>query len=104
MIRLAGCPSALSSSSNLPIVRSSSATAAVVRELAAGEPRVHLLLRTTDRGLGSAVRAGFAEALRLGADYIGQTDADGSHDPAVFPRLLERLRGGSADASIKGKP
>lgn len=75
-------------------------TATVVRELACDEPRVHLLLRTTDRGLGSALRAGFAEALHLGADFIGQTDADGSHDPAVFPQLLERLRGGSADVMI----
>jgi dolichol-phosphate mannosyltransferase len=75
-------------------------TAVVVRELACDESRVHLLLRTTDRGLGSAVRAGFAEALRLGADFIGQTDADGSHDPAVFPQLLGRLRDGTADVMI----
>lgn len=75
-------------------------TAAVVERLMADEPRVHLLVRTTDRGLGSAVRAGFAEALRLGADYVGQIDADGSHDPAVFPELLAELTAGRADVMI----
>ena len=75
-------------------------TAAVVAGVRAGEPRVHLLVRTTDRGLGTAVRAGFAEALRLGADYVGQIDADGSHDPAVFPAMLDRIEAGEADGMI----
>ena len=75
-------------------------TAGVVEDMMADEPRVHLLVRTTDRGLGTAVRAGFAEALRLGADYVGQIDADGSHDPAVFPELLDRLVAGDADVMI----
>ena len=75
-------------------------TATVVETLMADETRVHLLLRTEDRGLGNAVRAGFAEALRLGADFIGQIDADGSHDPAMFPAMLERIESGDTDVTI----
>ena len=73
-------------------------TAAVVAGL--GDPRVHLLVRTADRGLGTAVRDGFAAALELGADFVGQIDADGSHDPAAFPALLDRLLAGAADVMI----
>ena len=75
-------------------------TANVVRELAAVEPRVQLLLRTADKGFGMAVRAGLALALEGGADLIGQMDADGSHDPLVFEELRSVIEAGEADAMI----
>jgi dolichol-phosphate mannosyltransferase len=55
---------------------------------AAGEPRLHLMRRSGKLGLGTAYVAGFREALRLGADFIVQMDADLSHDPAELPRFV----------------
>lgn len=75
-------------------------TAQVVRKLAENEPRIQLLLRTTDKGFGLAVRAGFARALESGAELIGQMDADGSHDPRVFEDLRSAIESGEADGMI----
>jgi dolichol-phosphate mannosyltransferase len=75
-------------------------TADVVRAIAAKEPRVHLILRTTDKGFGLAVRAGFARALETDAELIGQMDADGSHDPQVFEALRAVIEAGEADGMI----
>ncbi|HEV8058304.1 MAG TPA: polyprenol monophosphomannose synthase [Gemmataceae bacterium] len=75
-------------------------TAAVVAAYARTEPRVHLLVRMDDRGFGTAVRDGFLQALAQGADFIGQLDADGSHDPAEFPKMRALLESGRADVVI----
>lgn len=66
-------------------------TAERVRSHLAFGSRVRLLHRKHDRGFGTAVRDGFVEALRIGVPYIGQMDADGSHDPAMFPLMLKRI-------------
>lgn len=66
-------------------------TAERVKQHTAFGSRVRLLQRKHDRGFGTAVRDGFAEALRMGIPYIGQMDADGSHDPAMFPVMLNRI-------------
>ncbi|HEV8676561.1 MAG TPA: glycosyltransferase family 2 protein [Methylomirabilota bacterium] len=39
-------------------------------------------------GKGAALRLGFAEALRAGADGVATLDGDGQHDPAELPRLI----------------
>lgn len=44
-----------------------------------------------NRGKGAALRAGFVEALRRGAAAVLTIDADGQHDPATAPRLLDAL-------------
>jgi glycosyltransferase involved in cell wall biosynthesis len=44
-----------------------------------------------NRGKGAALESGFDEALRRGADAVLALDADGQHDPASAPRLLEAL-------------
>jgi dolichol-phosphate mannosyltransferase len=75
-------------------------TAAVVANFARTQPRVHLLVRLDDRGFGTAVRDGFRQALAQGADFIGQMDADGSHDPAEFPKMRALLESGRADLVI----
>ena len=68
-------------------------TAGIVRELSAGDPRVHLLARAGKFGLGSAYVAGFRYALeRTSADLIFQMDADFSHDPVAIPAFLEAVR------------
>lgn len=70
-------------------------TAARVRARAAVDPRVHLRVRTGPRGLGLAYLDGFRWALAHGFRAVGQMDADLSHDPADWPRLLAALDGGA---------
>ena len=70
-------------------------TAARVRARAARDPRVHLLVRAGPRGLGLAYLDAFRWALARGYPVIGQMDADLSHDPADWPRLLGALAGGA---------
>jgi dolichol-phosphate mannosyltransferase len=64
--------------------------------LAADDPRVHVLHRTTKAGLGPAYVAGFRWAREHGYDVIVEMDADGSHAPEQLPRLLAAL----ADADL----
>jgi len=59
--------------------------------LAEESPRVHVLHRPAKQGLGAAYRAGLAEALARGADYVIQMDADFSHPPDQIPTLLEEI-------------
>ena len=49
-----------------------------------------------NRGKGAALRAGFEHALSIGSDSVLALDADGQHDPAYAPRLLDAL----ADADL----
>ena len=62
-------------------------TGARIDALVAADPRVHVLHRARKEGLGRAYVAGFAEALRLGAELVIQMDCDFSHDPNDIPRL-----------------
>lgn len=51
-------------------------------------------------GYGGALQTGYKHALRHGFDYVVQLDADGQHDPAGIPVLLERVRSGRCDLCI----
>lgn len=73
-------------------------TADIARELGRGDPRVSVLQRPGKMGLGSAYIAGFKEALKAGADYIIEIDADHSHDYKDIPRFLDEMK--SADLVI----
>ena len=66
-------------------------TGAVADALAEADTRVHVLHRAAKEGLGRAYRAGFREALDLGADWVVQMDADFSHPPDSLPELLAPL-------------
>jgi glycosyltransferase involved in cell wall biosynthesis len=44
-----------------------------------------------NRGKGAALRLGFDAALRRGAERVLTIDADGQHDPASAPALLDAL-------------
>jgi dolichol-phosphate mannosyltransferase len=68
-------------------------TGAIADEVAAVDPRVQVLHRTSKDGLGAAYLAGFA--LALDGDYavIVEMDADGSHAPEDLPALLAALDG-----------
>ena len=60
--------------------------------IAAREPRVSVLHRSSKEGLGAAYRAGFRWVLdRPDTAAVVQMDADLSHDPADLPRLLAPL-------------
>ena len=63
----------------------------------------------SNRGKGAALESGFGEALRRGADAVIVLDADGQHDPASAPGLLEALEGadmivGSRERDRTGMP
>src|SRR5688500_12900543 len=64
----------------------------------AGDRRIQLLIRPTDRGYGAAMIAGMRQGIGAGYDVIATLDADFSHDPADLPRLIEALR--SADVAV----
>jgi dolichol-phosphate mannosyltransferase len=55
--------------------------------------RIAVLHRSAKEGLGAAYRAGFREALRLGADYIIQMDCDFSHQPRYIPDMVAAVDG-----------
>jgi dolichol-phosphate mannosyltransferase len=61
--------------------------------------RIHILERPGKAGLGSAYRAAFQWALKMGYDAVVEMDADLSHDPADVPRLLSALSEG-ADMAV----
>jgi len=66
-------------------------TGQLVAELAAEEPRVHLLERAQKLGLGTAYIAGFRWALERDYRYVLEMDADFSHDPAHLPQFLSAI-------------
>jgi dolichol-phosphate mannosyltransferase len=67
-------------------------TGAIADTIAAADPQVSVLHRTSKEGLGAAYLHGFRVALDRGYDVIGEMDADGSHQPEELPRLLAALR------------
>ena len=68
----------------------------VVEEIAAREPKVRLLKRTTERGLPSAIWAGIRSA---SGEAVSWMDCDLAMPPEIIPLLLERLSAG-ADIAI----
>jgi dolichol-phosphate mannosyltransferase len=66
-------------------------TGALADELAAAEPRIHVLHRPEKSGLGKAYLAGFRWALEQGYDFIFEMDADFSHDPKFLPAFLAAI-------------
>ena len=67
-------------------------TGQLADELAAADPRVHVLHRAGKEGLGRAYLAGFKWALQRDYAFIFEMDADFSHDPAHLPEFLAAIR------------
>ena len=67
-------------------------TADVVERLRENYPRLHLLRRTGERGLGHAYTAGMLHGLENGFQVIGTMDADLSHDPVHLPAMRALLQ------------
>ena len=63
----------------------------MAEEIAAAEPRVHVLHRAGKLGLGTAYLAGFKWGLEQGYDVLFEMDADFSHNPAHLPQFLEAI-------------
>jgi dolichol-phosphate mannosyltransferase len=63
-------------------------TGRIADELAAADPRVHVLHRAGKEGLGRAYLAAFAWALARDYGLVLEMDCDFSHDPRYLPRML----------------
>jgi len=64
----------------------------IVEDISKKNKNIHLLLRKTDKGRGSAGRDGFIYCLKHGADIVVEMDADMSHDPKYIPALIAGLK------------
>ena len=64
----------------------------IVQEISKKNKNVHLLLRKSDKGRGSAGRDGFIYCLKHGADIIVEMDADMSHNPKYIPVMIKELK------------
>ncbi len=49
------------------------------------------------RGVGAAIKTGYWEALKRGADVLVVVAGDGQHDPREIPKILKPVITGSAD-------
>jgi dolichol-phosphate mannosyltransferase len=64
----------------------------IVQEIAEGDPRVRLLVRTGERGLGGAVLHGWKHT---DEDVLGVIDADLQHPPELLPQLWKAAEAGN---------
>ncbi len=60
-------------------------------------PGVVFLRHAVNRGQGAALRTGTEAAINIGADVIVHIDADGQHNPADIPKLIQVMREKQAD-------
>jgi dolichol-phosphate mannosyltransferase len=67
-------------------------TGVLADQLAAENPRIHVLHRTGKLGLGTAILAAMHYALSQGYDLIINMDADFSHHPRYLPALLAGMK------------
>ena len=66
-------------------------TGAVADQIAASDPRVHVIHRAGKMGLGSAYVVGFKYALARDYDAVFEMDADFSHSPDSLGEFLREL-------------
>ncbi|HWO21332.1 MAG TPA: polyprenol monophosphomannose synthase [Kofleriaceae bacterium] len=70
-------------------------TGPLLDELAAAEPRIHVMHRAGKLGLGTAYVEGFGWGLARGYEFLFEMDADGSHDPQYLPAMLALAEDGA---------
>ncbi len=69
--------------------------------LAAGDARVELLRHARNRGVGAALKSGYARAFAAGAEVVAVMAGDGQMHPDDLPALLAPVLAGEADY-VKG--
>jgi dolichol-phosphate mannosyltransferase len=67
-------------------------TGALADEMAAADPRVHVMHRPEKNGLGKAYIAGFRWALERDYQFVFEMDADFSHDPRFLTVFLDAIK------------
>ena len=69
-----------------------------LQEVLAGvsDPRLEVLRHAENRGVGAAMKTGFARALELGAEVVVKVDSDGQMDPALVPDFVAPILAGEA--------
>lgn len=77
-------------------------TGRLADEMAARDPRVHVLHRTAKEGLGRAYLAGFRWALAQEYRFVFEMDADFSHQPKYLAPMLQAAKDG-ADVVIASR-
>ncbi|KXS53606.1 MAG: hypothetical protein AWU57_2009 [Marinobacter sp. T13-3] len=82
---------------------SAAVCADVLRALAEADPQVHLERLPENCGKGAAVKVGLLRAEKLGFQHALQIDADGQHNTADIPRLMDLARQ-YPEAVISGMP
>ncbi len=70
-------------------------TGRVLDEIAAKDPRVHVMHRPGKLGLGTAYLDGFRWGLARSYQYLFEMDADFSHDPRYLPGMLALAEDGA---------
>ena len=67
-------------------------TGKLADELAAADPRVHVIHRAGKLGLGTAILAAMRYAMDHDYDVMVNVDADFSHDPRYLPAMLAGMK------------
>ena len=67
-------------------------TGRIADDMAAADPRIHVLHRPGKSGLGKAYIAGFRWALERDYEFVFEMDADFSHDPKFLGIFLEAAK------------
>ncbi|MET0469120.1 MAG: polyprenol monophosphomannose synthase [Aeromicrobium sp.] len=70
-------------------------TGEIADQLAAADPRVHVMHRPSKQGLGAAYRAGFAWGLERDYELLLEMDADGSHRAEDLEQILAASAAGA---------
>ena len=82
---------------------STDGTAQALRELAAGDPGLHVDVLDTNQGKGAAVLHGLREALAHGFTHVLVMDADGQHPADLIPAFMQ-ASAARPEAMILGRP
>src|SRR5215510_388072 len=67
-------------------------TGRLADEMAAADPRIHVIHRAGKLGLGTAILAAMRYAMDNHYDILVNVDADFSHDPRYLPDLLAGMK------------
>lgn len=80
---------------------STDGTAAIAAVVADADARVQVVRHSNNRGVGAALKTGYARAFDAGAEVVAVMAGDGQMDPDDLPALLQPVLSGAADY-VKG--